>query len=62
MSEQRACANCEEILLIIYPRSLAKLFELGIIGVDFGGAVVFVEIQFGDLSLLPGNLFHLIFL
>ncbi len=34
------------------------LFELGVVGVDFGGAVVFVEIQFGDLAFLLGDLFH----
>ena len=33
-------------------------FKLGIIGVDFGSAVVFVEIQFGDFSFLFGYLFH----
>lgn len=33
-------------------------FELGIIGIDFSGAVVFVEIQFGYLSFLLGDLFH----
>ena len=34
------------------------LFEPGVIGVDFGGAVVFIEIQFGDFSFLLGDLFH----
>ena len=34
------------------------LFELGVVGVDFSGAVVFVEIQFGYLSFLLGDLFH----
>ena len=38
------------------------LFELGIVSVDFSGAVVFVEIQFGDFSFLLGDLFHLTFL
>ena len=38
------------------------LFELGVVGIDFGSAVVFVEIQFGDFSLLFGDLFHLTFL
>ena len=38
------------------------LFELGVIGVDFGSAVVFVEIQFGDFPFLLGDLFHLTFL
>ena len=34
------------------------LFELGVVGVDFDSAVVFVEIQFGDFSFLLGDLFH----
>ena len=34
------------------------LFELGVVGIDFGSAVVFVEIQFGDFSFLLGDLFH----
>ena len=34
------------------------LFELGVVGVDFGGAVIFVEIQFGDFSFLLGYLLH----
>ena len=38
------------------------LFKLGVVGVDFGSAVVFVEIQFGDFSFLLGDLFHLTFL
>ena len=38
------------------------LFELGVVGVDFSGAVVFVEIQFGYLSFLLGDLFHKTFL
>ena len=37
-------------------------FELGVVGIDFGGAVVFVEIQFGDFSFLLGDLFHKTFL
>ena len=37
------------------------LFELGIVGVDFSGTVVFVEIRFGDLELLLWDLFHLTF-
>ena len=38
------------------------LFEFGVVGVDLGGAVVFVEIQFGYLSFLLGDLFHKTFL
>ena len=38
------------------------LFEFGVGGVDLGGAVIFVEIQFGDLAFLLGDLFHLTFL
>ena len=38
------------------------LFEFGVVGVDLGGAVIFVEIQFRDLAFLLGNLFHLTFL
>ena len=34
------------------------LFELGIVGADFGSTVVFVEIQFGDFPLLFRDLFH----
>ena len=34
------------------------LFEFGIVGIDLGSAVVFVEIQFGYLSFLLGDLFH----
>jgi len=34
------------------------LFELGIVGVDLSGAVVFVEIQLGDFAFLFGDLFH----
>lgn len=39
-------------------RRSQALFELGIVGVDLGGAVVFVEIQFGDFW----DLFHKSFL
>ena len=38
------------------------LFELGVVGIDLGGAVVLVEIQFGYLSFFLGYLFYLIFL
>ena len=38
------------------------LFEFGIVGIDLGSAVVFVEIQFGYLSFLLGDLFHKTFL
>ena len=34
------------------------LFEFGIIGVDLSGAIIFVEIQFGDFSFLLGYLLH----
>ena len=35
------------------------LFELDVVGVDFSGTIVFVEIQFGDFSFLLGDLFHI---
>ena len=38
------------------------LFELGVVGIDLGSAVVFVEESFGDFSFLLGDLFHLTFL
>lgn len=38
------------------------LFELSVVGVDFSSAVAFIEIQFGYLSFLLGDLFHLTFL
>lgn len=38
------------------------LFEFGVVGVDFSSAVVFVEVEFGDFSLLLGDLFHKTFL
>ena len=34
------------------------LFEFGIVGVDFGSAVILVEIQFCDLSFLLEDLFQ----
>ena len=38
------------------------LFEFGIVGIDLSGAIVFIEIQFGDFSLPLWDLFHLTFL
>lgn len=38
------------------------LFEIGVVGIDFGCAIVLVEIQFGYLSFFLGYLFYLIFL
>ena len=34
------------------------LFELGVVGIDLGGAVVLVEIQFGYFSFLLGDIFY----
>ena len=34
------------------------LFELGVVGIDLSGTVVFIEIQFGNFSFLLGYLFH----